>query len=283
MTPEELDWFLQFYKKHFQCQGLDSAWKDFGIGCPTARPRLAITFDDGQLDNYLYAAPVLQKHNLKATFFIPVAAIDNQELLWHDKVGYSIRKLAGDNANSDLLVRLGIDSTSAMNFEATGVSLAKQWSPEERNNWILEAEARVSGAVPDWDGMMTWKQLQQLSQYGHEIGSHSHTHPLLVQCDDFQLEEEIAGSRKKLEENLGVEVTSFCYPNGDHDKRVAEAVKRAGYQLAVTTRWGSNFPGCNGFSLNRHDMVARNSQDRLGRLSDARVAMRMTGFVRGVK
>ena len=140
----------------------------------------------------------------------------------------------------------------------------------------------MPNAAPAWDGMMTWRQLRELAERGHEIGCHSYTHPILVHCDDQQLEREIVASRRRLEEELGVEVRSFCYPNGDHDSRVVSAVRRGGYELAVTTRWGSNGPTAEAFSLRRHDMVTENSLDRHGRLSAPRVAMRMAGFVRGV-
>ena len=55
---------------------------------------------------------------------------------------------------------------------------------------------------------------------GHEIGSHSATHPLLPQVTDGQLEDELRVSSRHLASWLGTPPRGFCYPNGDYDERV---------------------------------------------------------------
>jgi peptidoglycan/xylan/chitin deacetylase (PgdA/CDA1 family) len=279
VTPEELEWFIHTFRKWFQCQRLDTAWREFSSGNCAERPRLAITFDDGQLDNYLHAAPVLDRLGVSATFFVPVEAVDFQQLLWHDRIGYAIQHLGREFPQSSLLTGLGLTGAQAVQKPQAGVTRSKQLTPFERLQWIRQAETLVPHAIPAWDGMMTWGQLHELARRGHEIGSHSYTHPILIHCDDQQLEREIVASRRRLVDELEADVRSFCYPNGDHDSRVIEVVARAGYQLAVTTGWGSNGPAARAFSLRRLDMVAENSLDRQGRLSAPRLAMRMAGVV----
>ena len=244
---------------------------------------MAITFDDGQLDNYLHAAPVLDRYGVPATFFVPVDAVQRQELLWHDRMGYAIQRLISQQPQSQLLTELNPGDSEPVQNPSSGVSHAKQWTQSQRDRWIRQAVEIVPDSIPKWDGIMTWKQLRKLVQSGHEIGCHSYTHPLLVQCDDARLEQEIIVSRQQLEKELETEVYSYCYPNGGFDKHVLDVVSRAGYILAVTTQWGSNAPGADAFTLKRHDMVIENSRNRQGLLSAARVAMRMTGFVRGVQ
>ena len=75
-------------------------------------------------------------------------------------------------------------------------------------------------------------QLRALRDGGTEIGSHTLTHVALSRVDDQQLEREVVTSRQRLEEILGQEVRGFCYPYGDHDERVVEVVRRAGYDYA---------------------------------------------------
>jgi len=283
VTPEELEWFLCFFKKNFQCLRLDNAWHEISNGQKSKLPRLAITFDDGQLDNYLHAAPVLDRHGVPATFFVPVDAVQNQELLWHDRIGYGIQRLAVEFPQSDLLFQFNQSISKLIQQPSIGVSQAKKWDQSRRDTWIRQAADMVPEFEPGWDGIMTWEQLRELKQRGHEIGCHSYTHPLLVQCDDVQLENEIINSKQILEKELGAYVYSFCYPNGDFDHRVLEVISRAGYTLAVTTQWGSNKLGSDAFTLKRHDMVVKNSHNRHGELSASRVAMRMTGFVQRVQ
>jgi peptidoglycan/xylan/chitin deacetylase (PgdA/CDA1 family) len=78
---------------------------------------------------------------------------------------------------------------------------------------------------------MTWRQLEQLSETGWEIGSHSRTHRRLSQLDTDELEDELAGSREEIAGRLGA-CTSISYPWGEVHPRVVAAAQRAGYTAA---------------------------------------------------
>ena len=98
-----------------------------------------------------------------------------------------------------------------------------------------------------WKGLLNadWKvlsgsprllaQVKLLAQAGWEIGSHSLSHPDLTTLDAATLEEEVAGSRATLQEKLGVDIETFCYPAGRYDAAAAAAVQAAGYSSATTT------------------------------------------------
>jgi len=79
---------------------------------------------------------------------------------------------------------------------------------------------------------------RDLSAAGHEIGAHTITHPRLTSLSRTETAHEVSGSRKDLESILGVEVSTFAYPKGDHDDAVVWAVREAGFRLAVTVREG---------------------------------------------
>ena len=99
-----------------------------------------------------------------------------------------------------------------------------------------------TGGVNDWDGetpgerLLTEAGLRELHAAGIEIGSHGATHRALTKLTDAELAIEVAGSKEHLENILGAPVVSFCYPFGNFDGRVVEAVKRAGYRAATVIR-----------------------------------------------
>jgi peptidoglycan/xylan/chitin deacetylase (PgdA/CDA1 family) len=75
------------------------------------------------------------------------------------------------------------------------------------------------------------EQLKQMLATGLvEIGGHSMTHAVLTRIDDNSLEHEVADCRKILEDKFSVDVRYFSYPFGRFDRRVIDAVKKAGYQ-----------------------------------------------------
>ena len=289
VTPDELAWIVGFLGEHFTCETLTTAHRRFKEGDRPERPLLALTFDDGQLDNFAHARPVLDRAAIRATFFVPVEAIDRNEPLWHDRLGFAVLSLlAADRATAlTLLAEAGIaadgpgDDCAAA---ARAVSRSKRLSEAERREVVERLERAAGGAVrPAWDGMMTWAQLRELSATGHEIGSHSLSHPLLPGVDPAQLEREVDGSRDRIAGELRAPCDSFCYPNGDCDERVVEAVRRAGYRQAVVTAWGLNRPGADPFRLGRCELQGRTSRDRAGRLSAGVVALRLSPWFARVR
>lgn len=98
---------------------------------------------------------------------------------------------------------------------------------------------RVGGSLETWSGslpMMERSHLRELVEAGHEVASHGGSHRTLTALSDRELQDEVAGSRRRLERWLSQPVTSFSYPHGRYDERVLRAVRQAGYDRAVTTR-----------------------------------------------
>ena len=116
-------------------------------------------------------------------------------------------------------------------------------------------------------GHLGWSDAAALGDAGFDVGAHSMTHPDLTTCDDARLDEEVAGVRMLLEQRLGRPVPHFSYPYGRYDGRVTIAVKRAGYQLACTSRYGLNRSSGPSFRVNRTEVYGTdNRQDFIRKL-----------------
>jgi len=89
------DWELKVIKSFFKVITLDEVLDCVkNHKCPN-KPSVVITFDDGYADNYVYAYPLLKKHNLKATLFITTSRIIREDIkrkiledYWKGKVSY---------------------------------------------------------------------------------------------------------------------------------------------------------------------------------------------------
>jgi peptidoglycan/xylan/chitin deacetylase (PgdA/CDA1 family) len=113
-----------------------------------------------------------------------------------------------------------------------------------RNEWeMLEGEARQP--------LMDEAQVKEWLAAGHEIGSHTLTHPYLTRLSPHRAQEEISASKKRLEDRFGVPIRHFCYPYGDWNPAVRDLVAAAGYETACTTEFGVNTKATPPFELKR--------------------------------
>lgn len=80
------------------------------------------------------------------------------------------------------------------------------------------------------DGGWTTAQIQSIRNRGHEIASHSVTHPDLTEVTPAQLRTELTASKSTLEAITGSgTVTDFATPYGAYNPTVLQAIHDAGY------------------------------------------------------
>lgn len=286
VSPEELEWILCTLGKHYQITTASEALRIYKQ--PKHHPVLAITFDDGQLDNYVYAKPVLDKLQIKGSFYLPVSNIVANDLIWHDKIGFPLAKILKNNSSRtellnllrekyDFVIRheLDISNEDLINLV---VEQSKQLSSEQRHELTKQLNEFASIKIAPWAHLMSWQQIRELHEEGHEIGSHSMTHAMIDQIDDEQLIDELNESKRVIDSELSTDIKSFCYPNGNYDERSIPVLKQAGYSNAVSTHWGQNKAPLNCFTLKRCDMDARRLYSSFNKLSVPRLAMRLAGL-----
>lgn len=101
---------------------------------------------------------------------------------------------------------------------------------------ISKAKPAALFVVTSWvgrEGFLGWREIRELADSGITIGSHSHTHCWLPEIrDESWLRREIFESKKIIEDQIRKEVRHFSYPVGGVNPRVADLVRKAGYQVA---------------------------------------------------
>ncbi len=135
------------------------------------------------------------------------------------------------------------------------------------NEWEAAAGERT-------EPLMDAVQVREWLAAGHDIGSHTRSHPFLTRLPVDAAREEICASKKKLEDLFGREIEHFCYPYGDWNPAVRDLVIEAGYRTACTTNPGVNTAADSPFELMR--LTARYRSRSLRNLV-AWVRERLTG------
>jgi peptidoglycan/xylan/chitin deacetylase (PgdA/CDA1 family) len=94
-----------------------------------------------------------------------------------------------------------------------------------------------------WPGLLNLKaegsdlyasNVEAMIEAGWELAAHTIHHLDLTTLSAEQLKEEVAGSREMLHREYSVPVKNFCYPAGQFNGTVIEAVEEAGYTGATT-------------------------------------------------
>lgn len=86
--------------------------------------------------------------------------------------------------------------------------------------------------------MLKKEQILEMKEYGIRFGSHTMGHKDLTLCTPAEMDSEISGSKKMLEEKLGFEITSIAYPYGNYNEEIIKKVKEAGYKTGYATDHG---------------------------------------------
>ena len=239
---------LEYLTEHYRILPLGQIADCVATGKTLPLGTAAITIDDGYQDFYDVAYPLLLKHRAPATLFVATDFVDQKGWLWTDKMRYLTAHTAQAELNvtvSGRTVRAALTTPLARRNAADKVTAILKALPNEQKEETLKQMAStlsvVLPAVPPKEySAITWKQAREMDGEGVEIGSHTVTHPILVNTTDDQLRFEMCQSRERLEEELGRAVSLFCYPNGRHDARVQQATAQAGYRCAVTNAHGMN-------------------------------------------
>lgn len=247
MFPEEMHasrfnelctWLAQW----FTVLPLDEAIERHQSGRLPARA-LCITFDDGYEDNHRVAMPILKRHGLKATFFVATGFL-NGGRMWNDTVVEAVRHAQGLHLGLRTVSGLGLDTlpigSPAQRRAAVDTILTKvKYLPMEDRLEIVERIARAAAVRPTDKLMMTDEQVQDLHRQGMQVGAHTVHHPILATLSPADIETEIAGSKRALEQIIAAPVRVFAYPNGkpwrDYGPEAVAVARRAGFVGAVST------------------------------------------------
>jgi peptidoglycan/xylan/chitin deacetylase (PgdA/CDA1 family) len=274
VSPEMFDAQLRYLAKNYEILSL----RDF-LKLETkkhflfSRPGILVTFDDGWRDNYLNAYPILKKHNVPAVIFLTTGYIGTTKVFWPERLANILGtilerkpcKAAVADAENLIEKTLGSDCVKDVialaNEDRSGNIVTKcfiealKLLPVDRIekfltdlSLLLQADAKASKCVRM---MLDWDHVQVMVKDGLEFGSHTRNHIILDRVEREEMRAEIEESKKDIEACTGISPKVFAYPNGNSSSETVEAVERAGYHAAFSTRCGLNWPKTSRYEIRR--------------------------------
>lgn len=225
------------------------------------RGAAAVTFDDGYAGWCEGAAPLLERLDIHATFFVTTGSLRGQAL-WSERLKYALTH-AHPGTDLQWVVRGSsvIDGSVLSRYRALKLLDAhlKYMGRTEREALLQSIERSCGVPVPGETGALTStfteSDVRQLHSRGFGVGAHSVNHTVLTHCTDEEALRECAESKAVLEQIIGAEVDGFAYPNGlpgkDFSANHLNILRKVGYRYAVTTSPGFAHGASDFFALPR--------------------------------
>ncbi len=226
---------LKYFKKRYSFISLDEAVNKIKNG-DSLKGQIALTTDDGFVENYTIIAPILLEEKIPATFFLINNCIDNQDLMWRNKLVYIFNKL-GHKKSGELILTFAKKHNLPI---PTNTENIIGWSErtfvmneKEKLSSMLWEESNMEPLLQFLDEQkpyMTTKQIKELISGGFSIGAHTNTHPICSKLNYDTLEKEIIGSINGISKKIGVSPTHFSYPfkyraKYEYEKKLIESNK----------------------------------------------------------
>jgi peptidoglycan/xylan/chitin deacetylase (PgdA/CDA1 family) len=277
---ENSDWFLQFYRlcstayQPTRCRG--GAMRSFRVVLLTAAiivssscsfgqvgkteitkwqygksGAVSLTYDDGSINQFRVAVPIMDNFGFPATFFIITGEIRGSRYEG-TFVGRPTKAIIAETASVTTNKENFFERASAIGFlgykgtleyhTRAGELYDENKNAEQAYRVLDEGYEKVrKGAFPPADAHghssesgnhISWDDLRALAQRGYEFASHTVTHPRMAVLDDANLVYELEMSRREILDQLGFKHTfSVECPYGtENDRALRAALLR--YELA---------------------------------------------------
>ncbi|MEX2595200.1 MAG: polysaccharide deacetylase family protein [Anditalea sp.] len=192
-------------KKKFEFISVVDLKKIIEEKLPFPKGAILLTVDDGWATNETNIVDIANKLKIPVTIFISTQAAE-EGVFWWSYVKEAKKKKLFYPSSNDL----------------------KKVPNQDRLDLVSEIKSKIN--LPR--ETMSIEQIRQIEKSDFiTIGGHTHSHPILPNCDDEHIHYELSISKQKLETWLNKEVDIFAFPNGSYSESELRILKSLNYNL----------------------------------------------------
>ncbi|MCW0234931.1 MAG: polysaccharide deacetylase family protein [Ferrovibrio sp.] len=212
---------------------------------------VAVTFDDGFLNNYQSAWPILEEFGVPATIYIATGYIGTGRMIWSDQLETSI--LDTDQSHLDIAVAgqsfyYPLDSSAGRVAAFLDIKTRCKALPNEDKDRVVRAVTDTLGHGSSGDhplyAFMNWDQVREMNRSPLiSFGAHTIDHISLAKVPLPEMHRQIDESVSHLARMIDEPSPFFSYPEGqagDYNDSVIAYLKQRGFDHCPTAIEGSN-------------------------------------------
>ena len=249
---------LEFFKARFIPVTMEQVIAAAQEGEPLPENALLLTFDDGYIDDYLYALPLLEEYGFQGTFFIPGKTFTTHQLLDVNKVHYILASAEIGKLLPDVLSRLDFYRGQEFDYPSNGelyetYAVANRFDGPE----IRFVKAVLQAAVPEkvrnriasdlfakyvgiseeklaYELYMNPDQILAMKRHGMFIGVHGYDHYWLDRLPEAEMQADIDKALEIMDPFIDRNAWAIAYPYGRSSRAVLDHIAKRGARIGVT-------------------------------------------------
>lgn len=221
---------------------------------------ILLTFDDGYIDNYIYAMPILEEEKVQGSFFIPGKTFEEHQLLDVNKIHYILASANENDLLTDIFERMNYYRGREFDFPDNEELFYQYGMTDGRfdSSKVLFIKYMLQTVLPEnvrssissdlfkkyvgvkeeqlaYELYMTNEQIRTMKRHGMYIGIHGYDHYWLANLPEKKMQEDIDRALEVMEEFIDSQSWVMNYPYGNYNEHVIEYIKSRGCCLGFTT------------------------------------------------
>jgi peptidoglycan/xylan/chitin deacetylase (PgdA/CDA1 family) len=246
-SSDSFDEQLKYFKRHLNVIDGEELAAFVSGKQKLTRTHVAITFDDGYLEDYRNSFDILKSNNCAGSFFLVPEYVGTATIPWWDEIAYLVRHTKKPRISLHYPAPITIEITADRESAIRAV-LRHYKRPDNHDGNLLLAELRqqTECELPAAERrFINWDEAREMKAAGMTIGSHTQTHRILGQLTDEEQRWEMEQSKKAIEEKIGSPVTSIAYPvgiRGAFNNATQRIAAELGYRIGFSFYGGVNTP-----------------------------------------
>jgi len=254
---------IQFFKKNFSIVTMEEAIEAFKGNAPLPERALLLTFDDGYIDNYTCAFPILDEEKIQGSFFIPGKSFTTHQLLDVNKIHFILERASNVTELLENVCKLmnhyrGNEFCFPSNeelyqhyakpnrFDGKEIRFIKQMLqtvlPDRVRvpilNDLFHKYVDISEEKLACELYMTYEQVRTLHRHGMYIGVHGYDHYWLGNLPKEQMQQDISKALDIMDEFIDRKQWVMSYPYDSLNTDVTDYIKSRGACLGFTAQKG---------------------------------------------